>query len=92
MLTKAILSHSECKVGGRAYMFDEDGIVLIMEPADERNLRRFIFSVPKSVYEKKGLTLHYGTAIGQGYMDIIEDIISVHIETDVVTVIGHVSG
>ncbi len=24
-------------------MFDEDGIVLIMEPADERNLRRFIF-------------------------------------------------
>ncbi|PFR40203.1 hypothetical protein COK20_07970 [Bacillus cereus] len=90
MLTKAILSHSECKVGGRAYMFDEDGIVLIMEPADERNLRRFIFSVPKSVYKKKGLTLHYGTAIGQGYMDIIEDIISVHIEIDVVTIIGHV--
>lgn len=52
-------------------MFDEDGIVLIMEPADERNLRRFIFTVPKSVYEKKGLSLHYGTAIGQGYMDII---------------------
>ena len=73
-------------------MFDEDGIVLIMEPADESNLRRFIFSVPKSVYEKKGLTLHYGTAIGQGYMDIIEDIISVHIEIDVVTIIGHVSG
>ncbi|ARO17825.1 hypothetical protein CN324_23575 [Bacillus anthracis] len=92
MLPKAILSHSECKVGGRAYMFDEDGIVLIMEPADERNWRRFIFSVPKSVYEKKGLTLHYGTAIGQGYTDIIEDIISVHIEVDVVTVIGHVRG
>ncbi|MFV0946086.1 hypothetical protein JNB07_25270 [Bacillus pacificus] len=73
-------------------MFDEDGIVLIMEPADERDLRRFIFSVPKSVYEKKGLTLHYGTAIGQGYTDIIEDIISVHIEVDVVTVIGHVRG
>ena len=72
-------------------MFDEDGIVLIMEPADERNLR-FYFSVPKSVYEKKGLTLHYGTAIGQGYMDIIEDIISVHIEIDVVTIIGHVRG
>ncbi|AHA71357.1 MULTISPECIES: hypothetical protein [Bacillus] len=71
-------------------MFDEDGIVLIMEPADERNLRRFIFSVPQSVYEKKGITLHYGAAIGQGYMDIIEDIISVHIEIDVVTIIGHV--
>ncbi|OTW65037.1 hypothetical protein CON07_09160 [Bacillus sp. AFS094611] len=90
MLTKAILRHSECKVGGRERMFDEDGIVLIMEPADERNLRRFILSVPKSVYEKKGLTLQYGAAIGQGYMDIIEDIISVHIEIDVVTIIGHV--
>ncbi len=42
--------------------------------------------------KKKGLTLHYGTAIGQGYTDIIEDIISVHIEVDVVTVIGHVRG
>ena len=43
------------------------------------------------MYEKKGL--HYtGTAIGQGYTDIIEDIISVHIEVDVVTVIGHVEG
>lgn len=73
-------------------MFDEDGMVLIMEPADESNLRRFIFSVPKSVYEKQGLTLHYGTAIGQGYMDIIEDIISVNIEIDVVTIIGHVRG
>lgn len=73
-------------------MFEEDGIVLIMEPADERNLRRFIFTVPKSVYEKKGLSLHYGTSIGQGYMDIIEDIISVHIEIDIVTVIGHVRG
>ncbi|MBG9856780.1 hypothetical protein [Bacillus wiedmannii] len=73
-------------------MFEEDGIVLIMEPADERNLRRFIFSVPKSAYEKKGLTLRYGAAIGQGYMDIIEDIISVHIEIDVVTIIGHVRG
>lgn len=73
-------------------MFEEDGIVLIMEPADERNLRRFILSVPKSVYEKKELTLQYGAAIGQGYMDIIEDIISVHIEIDVVTIIGHVRG
>ncbi|HDR7355051.1 TPA: hypothetical protein QCX97_004292 [Bacillus wiedmannii] len=73
-------------------MFEEDGIVLIMEPADERNLRRFIFSVPKSAYEKKELTLRYGAAIGQGYMDIIEDIISVHIEIDVVTIIGHVRG
>lgn len=73
-------------------MFDEDGIVLIMEPADERNLRRFIFQCQNQCMKKKGLTLHYGTAIGQGYMDIIEDIISVHIEIDVVTVIGHVSG
>ena len=73
-------------------MFDEDGIVLIMEPADEKKLEEIYFSVPKSVYEKKGLTLHYGTAIGQGYMDIIEDIISVHIEIDVVTIIGHVRG
>lgn len=48
--------------------------------------------MPKSVYEKKGLTLSYGAAIGQGYMDIIEDIISVHIEIDVVTIIGHVRG
>ncbi len=42
--------------------------------------------------KRRGLTLHYGTAIGQGYMDIIEDIISVHIEIDVVTIIGHVRG
>ncbi len=84
------MSHSECIVGRRDYMFEEDGIVLIMEPADERNLRRFIFTVPKSVYEKKGISLHYGTPIGQGYMDMIEDIISVHIEIEVVTVIGHV--
>ena len=41
---------------------------------------------------KRRGTLHYGTAIGQGYMDIIEDIISVHIEIDVVTIIGHVRG
>ena len=73
-------------------MFDEDGIVLIMEPAEEKNWRRFSFSVPKKKKKKKGLTLHYGTAIGQGYTDIIEDIISVHIEVDVVTVIGHVRG
>ncbi|MDM5238732.1 hypothetical protein CN491_10170 [Bacillus cereus] len=71
-------------------MFEEDGIVLIMEPADERNLRRFIFTVPKSVYENKEILLQYGTPLGQGYTDIIEDIISVHIEIEVVTVIGHV--
>ncbi len=59
----------------------------------KENLRRFIFFSAKSqCMKKKGLTLHYGTAIGQGYMDIIEDIISVHIEIDVVTIIGHVRG
>ncbi len=73
-------------------MFEEDGIVLILEPADERNMRKFIFTVPKSVYEKKEILLHYGTPLGQGYTDIIEDIISVHIDIDILTVIGHVRG
>ncbi|MEK4864554.1 hypothetical protein EXW32_09750 [Bacillus mycoides] len=73
-------------------MFEEDGIVLILEPADERNMRKFIFTVPKSVYEKKEILLHYGTSLGQGYTDIIEDIISVHIDIDIITVIGHVRG
>ncbi|EJV61679.1 hypothetical protein BWGOE4_19310 [Bacillus mycoides] len=73
-------------------MFEEDGIVLILEPADERNMRKFIFTVPKSVYEKKEISLQYGTPLGQGYTDIIEDIISVHIDIDIITVIGHVRG
>ncbi|MBJ8008911.1 MULTISPECIES: hypothetical protein [Bacillus cereus group] len=73
-------------------MFEEDGIVLILEPADERDMRKFIFTIPKSVYEKKEILLHYGTALGQGYTDIIEDIISVHIDIDIITVIGHVRG
>lgn len=64
MLIKVILSYSECKVGGWVYMFDEDGIVLIMELVDERNLRRFIFLVLKLVYEKKGFILYYGIVIG----------------------------
>ncbi len=42
--------------------------------------------------KRRGLHYTHGTAIGQGYMDIIEDIISVHIEIDVVTIIGHVRG
>ncbi len=38
-------------------MFDEDGIVLIMEPADERNLRRFIFQCQSQCMKRRGL--HY---------------------------------
>ncbi|KFM98760.1 hypothetical protein D0U04_10385 [Bacillus clarus] len=71
-------------------MFEEDGIVLIMEPADERNLRKFILTVPKSVYETTGISLNYGMPIGEGYTDIIDDIIGVHIEIEAVTVIGYV--
>lgn len=41
---------------------------------------------------KKEISLHYGTPLGQGYTDIIEDIISVHIDIDIVTVIGRVRG
>lgn len=34
-------------------MFEEEGIVLIMEPVDERDLRKFILTIPQSVYKKK---------------------------------------
>ncbi|KEK24136.1 hypothetical protein [Bacillus gaemokensis] len=71
-------------------MFEEDGIVLIMEPVDERNLRKFILTVPQSVYKKKEIPLKYGAAIGEGYTSIIEEIIGVHIESELVTVVGYV--
>lgn len=71
-------------------MFEEDGIVLLMEPVDERNLRKFILTIPQSIYKRKEISLQYGAAIGEGYTNIIEEIISVHIESELVTVIGYV--
>ncbi|PED72470.1 hypothetical protein CN680_00220 [Bacillus pseudomycoides] len=71
-------------------MFEEEGIVLIMEPVDERDLRKFILTIPQSVYKKKEISLQYGVAIGEGYTNIIEEIIGVHIESELVTVIGYV--
>ncbi|PEE42363.1 hypothetical protein [Bacillus pseudomycoides] len=71
-------------------MFEEEGIVLIMEPVDERNLRKFILTIPQSVYKKKEISLQYGAAIGEGYTNIIEEIIGVHIASELVTVIGYV--
>lgn len=71
-------------------MFEEDGIILLMEPVDERNLRKFILTIPRSVYKRKEIFLQYGAAIGEGYTNVIEEIISVHIESELVTVIGYV--
>ncbi|PEY34541.1 hypothetical protein CN354_16540 [Bacillus cereus] len=71
-------------------MFEEDGLVLLMEPVDERHLRKFILTIPQSIYKRKEISLQYGAAIGEGYTNIIEEIISVHIESELVTVIGYV--
>ncbi|PFR26264.1 hypothetical protein COK19_12815 [Bacillus cereus] len=69
---------------------EEDGIILLMEPVDERHFRKFVLTIPQSVYKKKEFSIKYGAAIGEGYTNIIEEIISVHIELDLVTVIGYV--
>lgn len=71
-------------------MFEEEGIVLIMEPVDERDLRKFILTIPQSIYKRKEISLQYGAAIGEGYTSIIEEIISVHIAPEVITAIGYV--
>ncbi|WP_459501241.1 hypothetical protein [Bacillus sp. C1] len=71
-------------------MFEEEGIVLIMEPIDERNVRKFILTIPKAVYEEKEISLNYGASIGEGYTNIIDEIIGIHIESEFVTVVGYV--
>ncbi|MDM5188203.1 hypothetical protein QUF99_13020 [Bacillus sp. DX4.1] len=71
-------------------MYEEDGTILIMEPLDERGFRKFILTIPKSVYEKEEVTLKYGAAIGGGYTNIIDEIIGVYMEAEQVTIVGYV--
>ncbi|MDM5154495.1 hypothetical protein QUF88_11810 [Bacillus sp. DX1.1] len=71
-------------------VYEEDGTVLIMEPLDERGFRKFILTIPKSVYEKEEVTLEYGAAIGGGYTNIIDEIIGVYMKAEQVTIVGYV--